>query len=477
MTPDHSDDRLRELVDAAIAGLLSDDEHQQLDELLKRDDAALRLYLEYCQLETDLHFLTRATLIGRRATAELPSSGMEGVLAAPRWLAAVAAALLVAAFVWWTSSYWQEIPAERQPQPIARLADADGAQWLGEKGPEIGHSFVEGDSLYLTTGQARISMASGAEVMLRSPCFLTLRAGNRVELEEGVVTAQVAEWGHGFTVATHAMQVVDLGTKFAVSANATGVTEAHVLDGQVRVQPLSGTTSPHRRSLLLSGGEAYRVEPERRLATRLKADRTTYDAEMGDRPPFKPILIHNTGTGLVPGDEDPHWRVIAGSECDQFDGPQFAVVCEADRRYLANDRNRSQWISLSNPARPGVPPSTLFTFETTFDVTGYDLSTVMVAAQVIADNGVREVRINGRPVPLTAWTLNERDQLFNRFIVVEIRDGLEPGVNRVEFDVWNGVDRYAPEAPNPVALRVEWQAFGRPLLLAADHSFGAIHTE
>jgi len=195
---------------------------------------------------------------------------------------------------------------------------------------------------------------------------------------------------------------------------------------------------------------------------RLKANRELYDAEMGDLPPFKPILVNNTGRGLVAGDEDPHWRISAGRKCTAYDGPQFAVVCEADRRYLANDRDRSQWISVSNPPRPGVPPTTEFTFETTFDLTGYDVSTVTVAAQVIADNGVRAVRINGQPVPMESWSLNERDQYFNRFVVVEIRNNLVQGTNRVEFDVWNGVDRYAPDAPNPVAIRVEWQAFGRP---------------
>jgi hypothetical protein len=265
------------------------------------------------------------------------------------------------------------------------------------------------------------------------------------------------------------MNVVDLGTKFAVAASARGVSEAHVLDGQVRIQPLSSVSSS-RRSMLLSGGEAFRVETDRNVVMRLKADRALYDAEMGDNPPFKPILIHNTGRGLVAGDEDSHWRISAGPKCTAYDGPQFAVVSEADSRYLANDRDRSQWVSVSNPARPGVPPSTEFTFETTFDLTGYDISTVTAAAQVIADNGVRAVRINGQPIPLASWNLNERDQYFNRFVVVEIRENLLPGINRVEFDVWNGVDRYAPEAPNPVAIRVEWQAFGRPVQTEAGNT-------
>ena len=47
--------------------------------------------------------------------------------------------------------------------------------------------------------------------------------------------------------------------------------------------------------------------------------------------------------------------------------------------------------------------------------------------------------------------------------LIEIREHLVPGVNRIEFDVWNGVDRTVAAAPNPIAIRVEWQAYGRPL--------------
>jgi hypothetical protein len=476
------DPTVEELIQAALSDRLTDEEQRQLEQLLNEDDVVLAAYLDYCQLETDLYFRIRATLAGRRAISDLclddatpPPVELADPRAAKlaadeqrffgldrRTLSALAAVLVLGLFAWWVSSYWGEIRPLRQPQPIACLTEQDDAQWLGDMAPAVGHSFVEGDSVYLTKGRARISMSSGAEMVLRGPCFVTLATADRVQLEEGVVTTQVAEWGRGFTVLTEALQVVDLGTKFAVSTNAAGVAEAHVLDGQVRIMPVSATV-PDRRSLLLFGGEGIRVESGRRVATRIKADRALYDAKMGDQPPFKPIQVFNTGVGLVPGDEDPHWRVTAGPEGKHFHGPEFAVVCDADSRYLANDPGRSQWVSVSNPVRPGVPPSTLFTFETTFDLGGYNLSTVMVAAQLIADNGVRAVRVNGEPVPLKPWVLNERGQLFNRFVVVEIRDGFVAGKNRIEFDIWNGVDRYEPAGPNPLALRVEWQAFGRPL--------------
>ncbi len=468
-------------------GRLTREEQEELEQRLREDDSALEAYLYACQLETDLHFHAHATLVGRRVLEdlgigaaepepvasilplELASDSPRQSSGAPRrsryggrLLTAAAAILLLGAFAWWANDYWSELPAERQPRPVACLTETVDTQWLGEHKLAIGHSFVEGDSVYLTKGRARISMASGAELVLRAPCFVVLSHADRVQLEEGVVTAQVADWGRGFTVTTDAMRVVDLGTKFAVSATASGVTEAHVLDGQVRIQPLSQTVTD-RRSLLLFGGEAIRVESERKVATRLRADRQLYDAEMGDLPPFKPIQMFNTGMGLVPGDEDPHWRITAGPKCKVYDGPEFAVVCEADRRYLAsNDPNRSQWLSVCNPARPGVPPNTMFTFETSFDLNGYDLSSMHVAAQVIADNGLRAVRLNGQPVAIEGWNLNEPEQQFNRFIVVEFPDGFRPGKNTIEFDVWNGIDQFAPEAANPVALRVEWQAFGRP---------------
>ena len=60
---------------------------------------------------------------------------------------------------------------------------------------------------------------------------------------------------------------------------------------------------------------------------------------MGDNPPFKPILIHNTGKGLVPGDEDPHWRITAGPKMRRLRRAAVRRRGEADGRYLANDRD------------------------------------------------------------------------------------------------------------------------------------------
>ena len=164
-TQDHSPNRLQELINAAVVGELSDDELRELEALLSADSEALATFVKCCQLEIDLRFQIRAALVGRRAIADVArgeselasqrpaSSAVHGV-EIPRSLVGLAAAVLIGLFAWWGASYWGEIPAERQPQPIARLAESDDAHWLGDEGPNVGHEFVEGDSVYLTKGRA-----------------------------------------------------------------------------------------------------------------------------------------------------------------------------------------------------------------------------------------------------------------------------------------------------------------------------------
>jgi hypothetical protein len=273
----------------------------------------------------------------------------------------------------------------------------------------------------------------------------------------------VAEWGSGFTVDTDRLRVIDLGTRFAVAAT-TDDDETHVLQGQVRVQPLA-TTVDGRRSVLLSEGQALRVNRGRDGATRIEAQQERFPEPVEGFRPFKPITMFNTGVNLSDGDEDPHWRISAGPVGGGYQGPQFGVVSVPDERYAPNETERSQWISIAKDLRPGCLPNSLFTYETEFDLTGFDLETVMVAAQVLADNGVRAMRINGEPVPMEPWDDNVFGQSFtrNRFRLVEIQRGFVPSVNKLQIDVWNGVyqEEKRKQEPNPMSLRVEFQAYGR----------------
>jgi hypothetical protein len=326
-----------------------------------------------------------------------------------------------------------------------------------------GDAFTEGDVVILESGEANVSMASGAEFVLKGPAELKFDTATHVELHRGLLTAHVAAWGSGFTVDTSAMRVVDLGTRFAISASADDV-ETHVLQGQVRVQPLASMVTG-RRSVLLTQGEGIRVDSGADVPVRIAAQKERFPETTEKFWPFKPIDLWNTGIGLAEGDEDPHWRITAGPKGGSYDKPQFAVVCKPDDRYSANEPQRSQWLSFAKDVRPGGLPKSTFTFETTFDLTGFDPSTVMVATQILADNGVRAVRINGNSVPITPWEDNAFNQTFksDKFRMVKIREGFLAGKNKLEIDAWNGIYRNAgaENQPNPMSLRVEFQAYGR----------------
>jgi hypothetical protein len=347
-----------------------------------------------------------------------------------------------------------------------------GAKWEGLQLKD-GQAISEGDQIYLVAGEARISMGFGAEITAKAPCALTFVAADRVELELGEVAVHVAEWARGFTVETAEMEVVDLGTTFTVSASPHTSSETNVLKGQVRVSPRQ-RTADDPRSVLVSEGEALRVDVKGQRSARdiAPADLAAW-SEWGSMVPYHPIGLHNTGHDIDVGDQDPNWRVISGP-ADSFSEPQFAMVCVPDVRYLPNERETSQWVSMANWRN--ATPNSVFTFQTTFDLTGFDLTTVQLFGRFLADNGIREVRVNGKPAELESWSDNVLGQKFEhpQFRTVNVTNGLINGTNVIEIDVWNGtfVQTAAP-TPNPMALRVEWQAFGRktssPLDVTADH--------
>jgi hypothetical protein len=395
--------------------------------------------------------------------APLWQRGWHWFASSPLRLGTAAAALVLLGFVVWQfTDDAGEMIAERERQPVASFTAGSHSRWQNGFKPVKGDKLMEGQTLKLVEGRAQVSMSCGADLVLRAPCTIVLASPDQVLLREGLLSVQVADWTTGFTVATDSIHIVDLGKQFVVSADAkSGAVEAHAIDGKLRVLATNGPDES-RSGLLVSAGEAIRFLPASNTSSRLKANKSLFDPGLDDSRPFKPLPIANTGRGLVPGDEDPHWRIVA-STSNEFTSPQYAVVCDTPGKdvYLPNDPDVSQWISTTNPVIENCQPNSAYTFETEFDLTGYDLSTITIVGHVLADNGVIGVRINGQPVPITPWIDNLSRSVYKSFHKIEITEGFIDGVNRIQFDVWNGVNARHPTHTNPMALRVEWQAFGR----------------
>jgi hypothetical protein len=476
------DRELRQLIKAVFESPQDELALEKLNARLEQNPAECASYLEYCQLHGDLAFLIASENAEHQALNELGAATLSPASGSPAparksnsrfanrtllLLVGIAASLLVW-FVWQspqTEVVYQE--GLRQPTIVASVVSAEDATWATQEFVP-GESLRIGSRLELASGIVKVNMPTGAELVLQGPCKLVLQSPERVVLHEGKVTAHVAEWATGFAVETASLKVVDLGTRFAVETDASGNTEAHVLQGNVRIKPVD-EIDRSRTSFLLGEGEAVRVSAQDRTSTRLEAQQGRFVIDHGDFRPYRPIKIHNTGKSLAIGDEDPHWRIVEGAVGDGYQGPQYAVVCEADERYLPNNPELSQWMSVAKDLRPGCLPNSNYTFQTEFDLTGYDLSTVIILADILADNGVAAVRINGQNVDLVPWKDNKYLQEFHAYRRAEIIDGFVEGKNIVEVDVWNGIYHFAPDeqksvpSPNPMSIRVEWQAFGIPL--------------
>ncbi|WP_425400443.1 hypothetical protein [Aeoliella sp.] len=357
------------------------------------------------------------------------------------------------------------VSVDQPPAPVATITSNTKTKWRGSN-LAVGHTIHELDQLELQSGEAHISVGYGAEVVAMGPCSLTFESTDRIKLNRGHLAVHVAEWAEGFTVATETMEVVDLGATFSIRAATKDGDEARVLDGLVRVHPkVSGEQS--QRGLLLTKGESITVDRQgHSTSSRIAPSHLPKFPGLTDITPYRPVNLCNTGIGLSVGDEDQNWRIVAGPE--GFGSPQYATVVKPHYRYLPNDRNNSQWVSIANWKKAQVDAT--YTFRTTFDLTGFDLVTIKLFGRFLADNGVQEVRVNGVAVNVEAWVDSVHHTSFNRrkFRYVEVTDELVQGENVIEVDVFNAhyasEDRLGPNAthsPNNMALRVEWYAFGR----------------
>lgn len=357
----------------------------------------------------------------------------------------------------------------KPPAPVATLSFAKEALWNGSQ-LKVGEAILEGDTISLRQGKARISIGYGAEVVADGPCSLSFLASDRLHLHQGVVAIDVAPWAKGFTVVTHDMKVVDLGTTFTVSAAPDKATETAVLKGVVRVNA-SKAKAPYPRGLLITEGQQVSIDDSGSFDSIAVKDakEVFLGLDFGVAEPYRPVALNNTGYDLSVGDEDLHWRVVAGPE--GFEGPQYASVCPPERGYMPNSPDTSQWVSIADWQT--AAPNSNYTFQTEFNLEGYDLDTIQLFGRFLADNGVIAVRVNGEPVQVQSWIDNVRYQPFGdpQFRFVNVTEGLVNGRNVIEIDVHNGLMRTGkiknPRAvPNPMALRVEWYAFGRRHVLA-----------
>lgn len=116
---------------------------------------------------------------------------------------------------------------------LAKLVESKNAVWDGGSTAYLG-----GDRQALQSGQLVFRMGNGALVTVTGPAEFELKSTDRMELNSGVLSANVPSQAVGFTVDTPASKVVDLGTEFDVAVDESGATGVRVHKGEVTMEPV-----------------------------------------------------------------------------------------------------------------------------------------------------------------------------------------------------------------------------------------------
>jgi hypothetical protein len=248
MNPPDSLSELRDLCDRLLDGDFTVADRERIEALVLGDAALRRAYVEFMHLHATLRQNAPLAEVMRSLPVEAPVQAA----AFRRWPLGLAAALAIGFAAWWFA----------RPEPLATIAEARGARWENSSLPTAPGSKLHAGRLHLSEGIAKIVFRSGAEVSLEGPAELELTGPNTCFLHGGALVAHVPESARGFAVGMANARLIDHGTDFGMSTDATGRAQVQVLNGEVELQ--------HGRSgesLRLLTRESARVTPERLAST------------------------------------------------------------------------------------------------------------------------------------------------------------------------------------------------------------------
>ena len=214
------------------SGVLSSQERDELDQLLGSSAEARSIYLEYFELVTLIEGAAsiRAeegrlpVLFGQRSQRKVLSYSL---------LAAAAALVLMAGIAMY-------VTIRETPRAVAEVEFAKGTQWSvdgsGQSPDSDGASIKPGSSVTVSTGIVALTMDSGARMVLQGPAQVSFPTMESPVLERGWLWFDSGGSDEGIQVETPELWVRDIGTRFGTRLREDGLTEVHLVDGQVEIE-------------------------------------------------------------------------------------------------------------------------------------------------------------------------------------------------------------------------------------------------
>lgn len=283
---------IEELCQALLDGTASKREALELQEILRTNPDARRIYLEYAALQDSLsdHFSSTTTIPSRWT---LPCKAGLAATARPQnlipMLSALAAVLVVMLAIW---TVWP-----RQEESIAEFKVSTESLYTlnnSKTGTEE-TKLLRGTHVSLKQGSMELIFSNGTRSVILGPAEFTLHEPNRITLDSGRAWFHVIDKEADFQVLTEQLDVRDLGTEFGVYASPIENDEVHVFRGSVEAKAHNATDSSRE----LSADQAMAITASGRLTT-IPCKRNLFIDELVDGPPHLHFSFDRTEKGMFP---------------------------------------------------------------------------------------------------------------------------------------------------------------------------------
>jgi FecR protein len=292
-----NDLRIQRMLD----GLLSPEEEARFKQEVVSDTSLRSAYVEQLWLHSTLraHGDQLLDVFEEQASATSP------MVAARTWPRAARVALAMAACVTAVACVFAFGKGSLFARPVATLVQAENCQWAGSDLPTAVNSKLGAGRLALVEGIATLRFKNGATVVMEAPTTLDIYDAMHCRLIEGTVTAEVPEPAHGFAIDTPDIKVVDLGTKFGVTASTTGNSQVRVFEGEVVINGLASGEIKHlttgRGLQVGSGNTSAGQEPTRGEQVKESGGWTAIPTSFGrGKDAFVRRSFHDTAGGKSP---------------------------------------------------------------------------------------------------------------------------------------------------------------------------------
>lgn len=271
-----NDSSFEDLMDAIESGAATADQAATLSELICSDATFRARYVRYMsrrgQLAVSARRISESVPESERASSSTEVVSTPSLRRRRVWMSfaamAASAALVVMGYQYFNhdrNGSLVGIEGQQLNTSIAVLEAQDGYWHCPGLNAEVGEPIGPGRWLRLDQGTATVRFNSGVAMKLIGDTLLQIVSAERVLLVHGDARTNVPENATGFTIATAAGDVVDLGTEFSVSTDGSSI-DVHVHDGLARID------SAEMASQMVSEGQMFRVDPVSKKIERLPLD-------------------------------------------------------------------------------------------------------------------------------------------------------------------------------------------------------------